>query len=137
MMWIDNVELKDATCMEAYNFRQTDEDANSVDFAWDGLSSNDEWEIRILNRNVSLENVASGNYDTVNVAIINDTLVTGKAFHVEGLQPITTYYAYIRVLCGDSLWVMYPIQTACEKLDPNKPNKETFESYASTVLDGR
>lgn len=128
---IDNIELRDATCMEAYNFRQTDEDANSVDFAWDGLSSNDEWEIRILNRNVSLENVASGNYDTVNVAIINDTLVTGKAFHVEGLQPITTYYAYIRVLCGDSLWVMYPIQTACEKLDPNKPNKETFESYAS------
>ena len=127
---IDNIELRDATCLEAYNFHQTDEDANSIDFAWDGLSTNDEWELRILSRNVSIENVAAGNYDTVNVAIINDTIVTGRAFHVEGLKPITTYYAYIRVLCGDSLWVMYPIQTACEKMDPSKPNKETFESYA-------
>ena len=126
---IDNIELRDATCLEAYNFRQTAEDANSVDFAWEGLSTNDEWELRILNRNISIDNVAAGNYDTVNVAIINDTTVTGKAFHVEGLQPVSTYYVYIRVLCGDSIWTMHTINTACEKMDPSKPNKETFENY--------
>ena len=126
---IDNIELRDATCLEAYNFRQTAEDAHSVDFQWDGLSTNDEWELRVLNTNISLEKVAAGNYDTANVAIINDTLITGRTFHVEDLKAVSTYYVYIRVLCGDSIWTMHTIQTACEKMDPSKPNKETFENY--------
>ena len=127
---IDNVELRDANCLEAYNFRQTNEDAYSMDFAWDGLSTNDEWEMRVLNRNISIDNVAVGNYDTANVAIINDTLFTGKTFHIEGLNPISTYYVYLHVLCGDSVWTMHTIQTACELMDPSKPNKETFENYS-------
>ena len=126
---IDNIELRDATCIEAYDFQQTAETSNSVDFTWNGLSANDQWELRVLNRNVTLENVAAGNYDTLNVAMVNDTVITGKSFHVEDLQPISTYYVYIRALCGDSIWTMNEIQTACEKLDPTKPNKETFESY--------
>ena len=127
---IDNIELRDATCLEAYNFRQTNEDEHSVDFAWDGLTTNDQWELRILNKNVALDKVAAGNYDTATVAIINDTVFTGRTFHVEDLQPISTYYVYIRALCGDSVWTVDPIQTACEKMDPTQPNKETFESYA-------
>jgi hypothetical protein len=129
-VYIDNVELKDATCIEAYNFRQTDAQDHSADFEWDGLSSNDQWELRVLNKEISLTNIASGNYDTAKVAVINDTIITGKAFHLDDLQPSTTYYIYIRVICGDSVWTMNEIETACEKLDPSKPNKETFESYS-------
>ena len=128
---IDNIELKDATCLEAYNFQQTDAQANSADFEWDGLSSNDQWELRILNKNTTLANAAAGNYDTLQVAVINDTIITGRAFHVEDLKASSTYYVYIRVMCGDSIWTMHTIETGCEKLDPNKPNKETFETYSS------
>ena len=128
---IDNVELKDATCMEADQFKQTARHENSVDFEWSGLSANDRWEIRVLNTNISIADVAAGNYDTLAVAVINDTIVTGKTFHVEDLRPVTTYYVYVRVLCGDSIWTTTTVQTACEKMDPNIPNKETFESYAS------
>ena len=127
---IDNIELKDATCIEAYDFRQTAETENSVDFTWNGLTVNDQWELRVLNTATTLANVASGNYDTLRVAVVNDTVITGKAFHVEDLEPITTYYVYIRSLCGDSAWVNYEITTACEKLDPTKPDKETFENYS-------
>ena len=127
---IDNIELRDATCLEAYNFRQTNAQPYSASFAWDGLSKNDQWELRILNKSVSLSNVASGNYDTTKVAVINDTIITGRTFHVQDLDPISTYYVYIRVFCGDSTWTAFQIQTACELLDPTKPNKETFESYA-------
>ena len=128
---IDNIELKDASCIEAYNFRQTDAQENSADFQWDGLTANDQWELRVLSTNVSLANAAAGNYDTTNVAIVNDTVITGRTFHVEGLKPVSTYYVYIRALCGDSIWTVDQVQTACEKLDPNRPNKETFENYAS------
>ena len=128
---IDNIELRDATCLEAYNFRQTDAQPTSATFAWDGLSKNDEWELRILNKNVSLANVASGNYDTAKVAVINDTVITGRTFHVQDLNPVSTYYVYIRVFCGDSIWTGFQIQTACELFNPTKPNKETFESYSS------
>lgn len=130
-VYIDNVELKDATCIEAYNFRVTNAQAYSVDFEWDGLSANDEWELRVLNKEVSLTSVASGNYDTTKVAVVNDTLITGRTFHLDDLQASTTYYVYIRTLCGDSIWTLNEIETACKKLDPNQPNKETFESYAS------
>ena len=128
---IDNIELRDATCLEAYNFRQTSALPNAVTFAWDGLSKNDEWELRVLNKSVSLANVASGNYDTTKVAVINDTIITGRTFHVQDLDPVSTYYVYIRVFCGDSIWTGFQVQTACELLDPTKPNKETFESFAS------
>ena len=87
---IDNIELKDATCLEAYNFQQTDAQANSADFEWDGLSSNDQWELRILNKNTTLENAAAGNYDTLQVAVINDTIITGRAFHVEDQKASST-----------------------------------------------
>ena len=128
---IDNIELKDATCMEADQFKQTAKHENSVDFEWSGLSTNDQWEIRVLNTNVSIANVAAGNYDTTAVAVINDTIITGKSFHVEDLNPISTYYVYVRVLCGDSTWTSFSVQTACQKMDPNIPNRETFESYSS------
>ena len=128
---IDNIELKDATCIEAYNFRQTDSQSNSADFEWDGLSPNDQWEMRVLSQNVSLSNVASGNYDTLRVAVVNDTVLTGRTYHLDDLHASTTYYVYLRVMCGDSIWTMHTIETSCEKLDPNKPNKETFETYSS------
>ena len=126
---IDNIELRDATCIEAFDFQQTGADAYSVDFTWSGLSSNDEWELRVLNTNLSVANAAAGNYDTAQVAVINDTVITGRTFHVSGLEPVSTYYVYIRVLCGDSIWGKFTIKTACELFDPTKPNKETFESY--------
>ena len=126
---IDNIELRDANCIEAYDFQQTGADAHSVDFTWNGLSPNDDWELRVLNTNLTIANVAAGNYDTAQVAIINDTVITGRNFHVSGLDPITDYYVYIRVLCGDSIWTKFTIQTACELFDPTKANKETFESY--------
>ena len=128
---IDNVELKSANCIEAYNFRQTDAQETSVDFAWDGKSDNDQWEIRVLNKNISLTKLAQNNYDLVGQTVVGDTVITGRTFHVGNLEPINTYYVYIRTLCGDSLWTVHSVQTACAKLDPTRPNKETFESYPS------
>ena len=126
---IDNIELRDATCIEAFGFQQTAETENSVDFTWQGLSTNDQWEICVLNTSVSVANVAAGNYDPARDAVVNDTIITGKTFHVEDLQPISTYYVYIRALCGDSVWTNYQVTTACMKHDPNLPNKETFDDY--------
>ena len=133
-VYVDNVELKDATCIEAYNFRQTDMQKNSADFIWEGTTVHDEWELCILNTNKSVADVAAGNYDATTDVIISDSIVTSKAFHVEDLEPFSVYYVYIRALCGDSLWVKNEIQTACEGMDPNKPNKETFDNYADNAV---
>lgn len=127
---IDNVELKDPSCIEAYDFIQTDFAPHSFDLAWSGTSDNDQWELKVLSSNVSVNAVKNGTY-SASLAVVNDTVITGKNFHLEGLRAQYSYYVYIRVLCGDSTWTMTPVETSCELLDPAKPNKETFESYSS------
>ena len=125
---IDNVELKDPSCIEAYDFVQTNFAPHNVDLSWSGTSDNDEWELKVLSSNVSINAVMNGAYNQT-VVIVDDTIVTGKNFSIGGLQAQHNYYIYVRTLCGDSVWAMAPVKTSCELLDPTKPNKETFESY--------
>lgn len=125
---IDNVELKDPSCIEAYDFKQINQAPHSVDLTWKGTSPNDEWELKVLSSNASLSTVKNGTYNAA-WDVIRDTLITGKNFHVEDLSAQRTYYIYVRTLCGDSTWAVVPVYTTCELLDPAKANKETFESY--------
>lgn len=128
---LDNVELRDASCLEMYDFKQTASKAHSVDFTWDGVTPNDQWELKIFNEHVTAAAVAAGSY-SAGVVVVEDTIVTGKSFHLAGLDAVSTYYVYIRTLCGDSIWGdEQTVETACEMLDPTQPNKETFESYSS------
>lgn len=127
---IDNVELKDPSCIEAYGFRQTNNDPHEVDLVWSGTSDNDQWELKVLSSNASLTAVKNGSYNA-SWNIVRDTIVTGKHFHLNGLQAKHNYYIYVRTLCGDSVWAVAPVKTSCELLDPTKANKETFESYTS------
>ena len=127
---IDNVELKDPSCIEAYDFDQPTMDPHEIDLVWNGLSDNDEWEMKVLTTNVAISAIKNGNYSASSV-VVDDTIVTGKQFHLGGLTAQRTYYVYARALCGDSLWAVTPAYTSCERLDPNKANKETFDSYPS------
>ena len=126
---IDNVELKDPSCIEAYDLKQINAAPHSVDVEWNGISTNDEWELKVLSSNASLTAVKNGSYNTA-WDVVRDTLVTGKHFHIEDLSASSSYYIYVRTLCGDSVWTVIPVYTTCEFLDPTKANKETFESYA-------
>ena len=126
---IDNVELKDPSCIDAYDFKQINQAPHAVDIEWSGISANDEWELKVLSSNASLIAVKNGTYNA-SWDIVRDTIVIGKRFHVEDLSAQSTYYIYVRTLCGDSTWAVVPVYTTCEFLDPTKANKETFESYA-------
>ena len=132
---IDNVELKDPSCIDAYDLKQINPGPHSVDLVWNGASNNDEWELKMLNHEVSIASIKNNNYNH-NYDIIADTVFTGKAFHVEGLNTQSTYYFYIRTLCGDSVWTSIKAHTTCELLDPTKANKETFEYYAENTAPG-
>lgn len=127
---IDNVELKNPGCVEAYNYVQVGAEPNSVDLTWSGLTPTDQWEVKVLSSNVSISAVKNGIYNR-NYAIVDDTVVVGKALHVDGLQSKRYYYVYVRALCGDSVWTTTPVYTSCDLLDPAKGNKETFESYST------
>lgn len=109
---LDNVSLKPNTCIEAWNVQATDIQVNSIDIKWDGKTTGDVWKVKVMQ-------------DTV--VVIADTLVNGKAFHAEGLQAVTQYTFYIQPSC-DTIWTMETYRTGCVKLDPNKPNKQDFES---------
>ena len=112
---LDNILLKPNTCIEAWNFESTDIQTNSIDIKWEGKAENDEWIIRVMQ-------------DTT--VVIPDSTIYGKAFHAENLEPTKLYTFYVQASC-DSTWSSASFRTACIKLDPSKPNKETFESYAS------
>ncbi|MCR5050115.1 MAG: hypothetical protein K6A36_03430 [Paludibacteraceae bacterium] len=124
---IDNVELRDAKCTEAYDMRQTASTAHSVDFDWSGNAVNNQWRVIVLR--LPMRN---GTYDP-REAIVDDSLVVGNTFHVTGLDPICFYYVYVRPDCAAGYSVL-EVQTGCELLNPNKPNKETFESYQSSSV---
>ncbi|MBR6168061.1 MAG: hypothetical protein IKQ50_06495 [Paludibacteraceae bacterium] len=126
---IDNVELSDPSCIEAYDFRQTTFAPNDLDVVWNGVSDNDKWMVKVLNKNISIASLKNNTYNH-SADVITDTLVIGKSFHATGLMSQTDYYVYIRTLCGDSVWAMTQAHTTCDMLDPNKPNKESFESYS-------
>lgn len=132
---IDNVELKDPSCIEAFDIKQVNLAPHSIDLEWKGQSANDMWELKVLSKEASVASVKNNNYDH-NYDIVNDTLVQGKAFHIEDLNTQTTYYFYIRTLCGDSVWTSVRAHTTCDLLDPAKSNKETFESYEVDAIPG-
>lgn len=132
---IDNVELKDPSCIDAYDIKQLNPAPHSIDIVWNGSSDNDEWVVKVLSTSVAIASVKN---DTYNHAydIISDTLVTGKAFHLEDLEAMKTFYIYVRTLCGDSVWSMIQTHTTCELFDPNVSNIETFESYSDNSVPG-
>ena len=127
---IDNVELKDPTCLEAYDYQQLNFAPHTIDLTWSGMSDNDRWQLKVLKSNVDVNAVKNNTYNH-SLELVSDTVFTGKNFHLAGLQAQQTYYAYVRALCGDSIWTTTPISTSCERINPTKPNKENFESFPS------
>ena len=128
-VYVDNVELKDPSCIEAYDVKQINYEPDMFDIEWSGTAPNDQWEIKVLRSSVSIASIKNETYNT-DYDIVHDTIVTGKSFHLAGLQAQHNYYVYIHTLCGDSLWTAATVTTSCDRLNPNKPNKETFETYA-------
>lgn len=129
---IDNVELVSNNCIEAWNIT-ADAEAYSLDISWDGKNQNDQWQITVLNKYAALTDsntIAPYNAEDV---LVEDSIFTGKKFYLDGLKSMTKYYVYIRSLCGDSIWAVDSLKTGCVKLDPTKPNKETFENYTGAT----
>lgn len=114
-IYIDNIVIKPNTCIEAWNFEATDIQMSTIDIKWNGKSTGDEWKVKVMQG------------DKV---IIADTLVTGKAFHAEGLSAVTLYTFYVQPVC-DTIWTSASYRTSCVKLDPTKPNKEDFEGITT------
>ena len=125
---IDNVELKDPTCIEPYDFILNHPAPHSIDLSWSGMSDNDTWEVKVLSKSVSIAEIKN---DTYNHAydIVRDTIVTGKSFYLDELASQSKYYVYVRATCDENSWAGVETYTTCELLDPLKSNKETFESY--------
>lgn len=109
----DDIAIVPQTCVAPYGLDMTLFDHESVDLTWIPFGK------------------ATGNYqlllastDTVKVdlldstqVIYNDTSITTTSVHVAGLTPSTTYYAYVRLVCGEgeySDWVgPFEFTTAC------------------------
>ncbi len=127
---VDNIELKDPNCIDPYDFVQTQSHEDAFEITWSGESYNDRWEVKVLTIDASLNNNRIGSYSATD-AVWNDTVIIGKTLQVTNLQPLTTYYVYVRGLCGDSIWAKTSAETSCQRLDPSRANKETFDRYPS------
>ncbi len=127
---VDNIELKDPSCIEPYDFVLIDSQEDAFDITWKGESITNQWEIQIYTTDAAISNNHIGSH-AASAVVIPDTIITGDTLHIGGLQPVTTYYVYVRALCGDSLWTKTSVATTCQSMDPSRPNKETFESYSS------
>ena len=127
---LDNVELRDPNCIEAYDFKQTNLAPHSIDVNWKGISDNDAWQVKLLKNQVALAAVKNGTYNHA-YDVLRDSILSGKNLQIGGLDAMRDYYLYVRVMCGDSAWVMATVHTTCELLDPSKSNKETFDTYSS------
>lgn len=129
---LDNVSVRLNNCIEAWNI-SADVDDKSLEVQWNGKVQDDKWQITILNKYAALTDSNTISDYSVEDVVVKDSVITGKKFYVDGLKAVTKYYVYIRSLCGDSIWVCDSLKTGCVKLDPTKPNKETFENYTGAT----
>ena len=132
---IDNVELKDPSCIEPYDFKLNHPAPHSIDVTWNGVSDNDQWVVKLLNKSVTVAAIKNDTYDH-SYDIVADSTITGKAFYLDELASQKNYYLYVRPTCDESAWVAFDVYTTCELLDPTKANKETFESYSENTAPG-
>lgn len=132
-VYIDDIAIKSTYCAAPFDITATDIEKNSIDIEWKGRTD-DKWQVTVLDKYAPLDTDSNriAPYDESNV-IVKDTILTNRALHVEGLKSVTKYYFYIRPTCGDSIWAMDSIKSGCQKINPNVPNKETFESYPSST----
>lgn len=130
---IDNVELKDPSCIEPFDLKLNHPAPHSVDISWNGVSDNDEWDVKLLSKSVTIAAIKNNNYDH-SYDLIPDTTVIGKSFFKDELAAQKNYYFYVRATCDEDSWVAFDVYTTCELLDPNKANKETFEAYAENDI---
>lgn len=117
-MLIDNVMLRSNSCIEAYNIKMVDLEANSFGIEWSGKTDGDQWLVTILN-------------ETDSVVIVADSTLVGKSLRMTGLTPQTTYVVRIAPGCDTTVYTDYIVETLCLSLNPNVPNKESFESAPS------
>lgn len=127
---IDNIELKDPSCIEPYDFILHHPAPHSIDLSWSGISDNDTWEVKVLSKSVSIADIKNNTYNHA-YDIVPDTIVTGKSFYLDELASQSKYYVYVRATCDENSWAGVETYTTCELLDPTKANKETFESYTA------
>lgn len=117
-MLIDNVMLRSNRCIEAFNVKMVDLEANSFGIEWSGKTDGDQWLVTILN-------------ETDSVVIVADSTLVGKSLRMTGLTPQTTYVVRIAPGCDTTVYTDYIVETLCLSLNPNVPNKESFESAPS------
>lgn len=117
-MLIDNVMLRSNSCIEAFNVKMVDLEANSFGIEWSGKTDGDQWLVTILN-------------ETDSVVIVADSILVGKSLRMTGLTPQTTYVVRIAPGCDTTVHTDYIVETLCLSLNPNVPNKESFESAPS------
>lgn len=90
-IYIDDVSLEIAQgCHQVLDLEADKVAAGSAHFTWTGNGS--AYDIMVTDRVV--------NPDTVRTAFLSRDTVTTTSFMVDGLSATTTYYAYIRALCG-------------------------------------
>lgn len=117
-MLIDNVTLRSNSCIDAYNIKIVELEPNLFGLEWDGKTEDGQWLISVFN-------------EVDSIIIANDSLITGKALRMTGLTPQTTYVVRIAPTCDTTIYVEEIIETPCLDLNPNIPNKESFESVPS------
>ena len=117
-MLIDNVMLRSNSCIEAFNVKLVELEANSFGIEWSGKTDGDQWFVTILN-------------ETDSIAIATDSALVGKSLRMTGLTPQTTYVVRIAPGCDTTVYTDYIVETLCLSLNPNVPNKESFESVPS------
>jgi len=134
--YVDDVTFKSVRCTEAYNIDAENVDVNEMDIVWGGkLDEGSNWEVKVLNKYAKLDTKTNtiAAYDTAQVAVVNDTILSANKLHVDGLKALTKYFIYVRPLCGDSIWAVDSLKTGCQRINPLKANKETFEQYIDNV----
>lgn len=136
-IFLDDVEASSIACAIPFNFRTTASTDTTLTATWEGRA--DEWEVLVASRNIPTTQADIDNgvwtlypdtlskYQASNDILYYQARQTSQTFSLKGLKPNTSYYAYVRPLCGDSLWGTGRVRTRCVRLNPNVAQVYSFE----------
>lgn len=132
-VYVDDVELLSLTDAQPFGFTAISVGSDSITATWQGKTS-DQWEVVVTSEDYDLteNNGLPVNIDAADIIYSNDALAS-NILTVKGLNPMTTYYFFVRSTKGAE-WGKGALTTECVGLNPRVRYTESFEDYGQTVV---
>lgn len=136
LTYLDNVRVNSIVCA-APDVEFTDASSSSLTLRWTGKLSDNAtgWQYVVTTKEIEhLEDIEDEGFMSSPGLLVKRGITQADSVVISDLETQTTYYGYVRGLCGDSVWVSVSGMTECATIPAQGRYIQDFESFGKTVV---